>query len=239
MGPGPVHRTARRHRRGARRSRSAPASRCVPVVSHDAVAFERYAAGHAGALLVVTDARRRELYWTAYVGVDELGLPRAVDGPGLGKPDELPHRRRCARFDAASVSAGALGMLAELPLRARPAVRRRRAALPALARCDPLAGPKRVTRDDRLAAPARDRGRPRRDHGAGARDLRDRRLVGAIDALRARRRARLLPRRLRAGRAGARSTATRACSRRAARARATSRPSRSRPARAGAASAAR
>jgi tRNA threonylcarbamoyl adenosine modification protein YeaZ len=85
----------------------------VPVVSHDAVAYERYAAGHEGGLLVVTDARRRELYWSAYVGVDELGLPIREDGPGLSKPDDLPHPA-LPRFDALQVSAGALGMLAEL-----------------------------------------------------------------------------------------------------------------------------
>jgi tRNA threonylcarbamoyl adenosine modification protein YeaZ len=85
----------------------------VPVVSHDAVAYERYSAGHEGGLLVVTDARRRELYWSAYVGVDELGLPIREDGPGLAKPDDLPHPA-LPRFDALQVSAGALGMLAEL-----------------------------------------------------------------------------------------------------------------------------
>jgi tRNA threonylcarbamoyl adenosine modification protein YeaZ len=84
----------------------------VPVVSHDAVAFERYGAGHEGGLLVVTDARRRELYWTAYVGVDEAGLPIREEGPGLSKPDALPHPA-LQRFDAPVVSAGALGMLAE------------------------------------------------------------------------------------------------------------------------------
>jgi hypothetical protein len=76
------------------------------------VAFERYGAGHEGGLLVVTDARRRELYWTAYVGVDEAGLPIREDGPGLSKPDDLPHPA-LQRFDAQVVSAGALGMLAE------------------------------------------------------------------------------------------------------------------------------
>lgn len=84
----------------------------VPVVSHDAVAFERYGAGQEGGLLVVTDARRREVYWTAYVGVDELGLPIREDGPGLAKPDSVPHPA-LVRFDAHVVSAGALGMLAE------------------------------------------------------------------------------------------------------------------------------
>lgn len=85
----------------------------VPVVSHDAVAFERYGAGAAGDLLVVTDARRKELYWSAYSGVDEHGIPVRLDGPGLTKPDDLPHVGM-VRFDASTVSAGALGMIAEL-----------------------------------------------------------------------------------------------------------------------------
>ena len=85
----------------------------VPVVSHDAVAYERYAAGAAGPLLIVTDARRRERYWTAYSGADELGLPIRLDGPGLAKPDELPHPD-VPRIETDVVPAGRLGMLAEL-----------------------------------------------------------------------------------------------------------------------------
>ena len=112
MGPGPF--TGLRVGIAAARAFAFGAGKpVVPVVSHDAIAFERYGAGHTGGLLVVTDARRRELYWSAFVGVDEVGLPIREDGPGLCRPDEVPHRS-LARFDAASVSAGALGMLAEL-----------------------------------------------------------------------------------------------------------------------------
>jgi len=85
----------------------------VPVVSHDAVAYERYATGATGPLLVVTDARRRERYWTAYSGADDLGLPIRLDGPGLAKPDELPHPD-VPRVETDIVPAGRLGMLAEL-----------------------------------------------------------------------------------------------------------------------------
>lgn len=85
----------------------------VPVVSHDAVAYERYATGASGPLLVVTDARRRERYWTAYSGADDLGLPIRLDGPGLAKPDELPHPD-VPRVETDIVPAGRLGMLAEL-----------------------------------------------------------------------------------------------------------------------------
>jgi tRNA threonylcarbamoyl adenosine modification protein YeaZ len=116
----------------------------VPVVSHDAVAYERYATGATGPLLVVTDARRRERYWTAYSGADDLGLPLRVDGPGLAKPDDLPHPD-APRVETDVVPAGRLGMLAEL----RYAHRRPMDADEALYLRSPdvtlSAGPKRVT----------------------------------------------------------------------------------------------
>lgn len=111
MGPGPF--TGLRVGIAAARSFAFGAAKpVVPVVSHDAIAFERYRDGASGGMLVVTDARRHELYWSAYVGVDEFGLPLREDGPGLCKPDAVPHPQ-LNRVDAAVVSAGALGMLAE------------------------------------------------------------------------------------------------------------------------------
>ncbi|QWT25186.1 tRNA (adenosine(37)-N6)-threonylcarbamoyltransferase complex dimerization subunit type 1 TsaB [Subtercola sp. PAMC28395] len=103
----------------------------LPVVSHDAVAFERRAAGEHGELLVVTDARRREVYWSLYdLGAAEAvadsaspgasgesggariaGAARRLDGPGLAKPDSLAYNA-AARVDATQVSAGALGTVA-------------------------------------------------------------------------------------------------------------------------------
>lgn len=86
----------------------------VRVISHDAVAFAHYAGGASGPLLVVTDARRREVYWSAYRGQDDAGLPLREREPGLAKPDELPAEfTSFNRLDAHTVSAGALGMLAE------------------------------------------------------------------------------------------------------------------------------
>ena len=88
----------------------------LPLVSHDAIAFGHYRSGGAGDLLVVTDARRRELFWSAYSGCDDAGLPVRVDGPGLAKPAALDDAASAARrrLDAHTVSAGDLGMLAEL-----------------------------------------------------------------------------------------------------------------------------
>jgi tRNA threonylcarbamoyl adenosine modification protein YeaZ len=112
MGPGPFTglrvgiASAKAFAFGARRP-------LVPVVSHDAVAYARYLAGHTGPLLVVTDARRRERYWTAYSGADAHGLPVRLDGPGLSRPDALPHPG-LTREESATVSAGLLGMIAEL-----------------------------------------------------------------------------------------------------------------------------
>ena len=80
----------------------------IPVVSHDAVAF-----GTDGPVLVVTDARRREVYVSAYSGTDADGLPVRVEGPGLFKPDDVVTPEGYRRLDAATVSASSLGLVAE------------------------------------------------------------------------------------------------------------------------------
>lgn len=89
----------------------------VRVVSHDAVAFGRYQHGFAGRLLVVTDARRREVYWSAYSGVDAAGIPQRVGEPGLSRPDDLEQAVAdyglYERLDATEVSAASVGLLAE------------------------------------------------------------------------------------------------------------------------------
>jgi tRNA threonylcarbamoyl adenosine modification protein YeaZ len=84
----------------------------VPIVSHDAVAF-----GETEPVLVVTDARRREVYWSTYDVPDENGLPSRTDGPSLCKPEELdtvvPDFGRYRRIDASEISAASVGLLAE------------------------------------------------------------------------------------------------------------------------------
>ena len=126
MGPGPF--TGLRVGIAAAQAFAFGASRpLMRVVSHDAVAFGYYAAGHSAEslsaaghgrpLLVVTDARRREVHFSAYSGVDSVGLPLRVQGPGLCRPDELPavvaDYSRYERIDAAEVSAASAGLLAE------------------------------------------------------------------------------------------------------------------------------
>ncbi|TFD06617.1 tRNA (adenosine(37)-N6)-threonylcarbamoyltransferase complex dimerization subunit type 1 TsaB [Cryobacterium sp. TMT1-66-1] len=90
----------------------------VPVISHDAIAYGHYRRGHSGPLVVVTDARRREIYWSAYSQADAVGLPVRVGQPGLAKPADLDDEgwlhAGWPRLDAATVSAGELGLVAEL-----------------------------------------------------------------------------------------------------------------------------
>jgi tRNA threonylcarbamoyl adenosine modification protein YeaZ len=84
----------------------------VPLISHDALALDLHEP-----LLVVTDARRREVAWSSYAAGDELGLPVRVAGPQLAAPAELESAVKgyveFRRLDAATIPAGPLGMLGE------------------------------------------------------------------------------------------------------------------------------
>lgn len=55
----------------------------VPVVSHDAIALEMFEADPEAEFAVVTDARRRELAYTRYTGLDNDGLPVHEGEPAL------------------------------------------------------------------------------------------------------------------------------------------------------------
>lgn len=98
----------------------------LPVVSHDAIALAEAAAGGVGELLVVTDARRHEVYWSVYELGDAGAVlpagaaplagtapvpPRRLGGPGLAKPEALPDPL-ARTTDGAHVSAGALALVA-------------------------------------------------------------------------------------------------------------------------------
>jgi len=84
----------------------------VPLISHDALALDL-----GEPLLVVTDARRREVAWSTYEASDALGLPVRVAGPTLAPPAELGSvvdgYAGYRRLDTATIPAGPLGMLAE------------------------------------------------------------------------------------------------------------------------------
>jgi tRNA threonylcarbamoyl adenosine modification protein YeaZ len=116
MGPGPF--TGLRVGIAAAQAFALGAARpVVRVVSHDAIAFGHYAAGGSGPLLVVTDARRKEVYWSAYRGADSVSLPERAAAPGLARPEELAGAVEgyddYQRLDASLVSAASLGLLAE------------------------------------------------------------------------------------------------------------------------------
>ncbi|KQO97343.1 tRNA (adenosine(37)-N6)-threonylcarbamoyltransferase complex dimerization subunit type 1 TsaB [Leifsonia sp. Leaf264] len=117
----------------------------VPVVSHDAVAWKHYAGGATGPLLVVTDARRREVFWSAYSGADASGLPMRTEGPGLAKPDAVPFAE-LPRIDAAAIPAGGLGMVAELAFAAGHPFAADEPLYLRSPDVTPSNGPKRVTR---------------------------------------------------------------------------------------------
>jgi tRNA threonylcarbamoyl adenosine modification protein YeaZ len=76
------------------------------VCSLDAIAVD---AAADGPLLVVTDARRREVYWAAYDGAG-----RRVDGPHVQAPAEVAAR---AAELGTGVAAGASAGLVGLPVR--------------------------------------------------------------------------------------------------------------------------
>jgi tRNA A37 threonylcarbamoyladenosine modification protein TsaB len=65
--------------------------------------------------MVVTDARRKEVYWSEYSGVTD-GMPARTLGPALAKPEELASVSALpdspVRLDAASVSAADLALVA-------------------------------------------------------------------------------------------------------------------------------
>ena len=111
MGPGPF--TGLRVGIAAARAFAVGAGKpVIPAVSHDAIAF-----GCTEPLLVATDARRREVYWSTYSGSDAAGLPTRTSGPRLTRVGELETAvdgfAGYRLVEAATVSAGALGMLAE------------------------------------------------------------------------------------------------------------------------------
>jgi tRNA threonylcarbamoyl adenosine modification protein YeaZ len=81
----------------------------LAVVSHDALALAAQQEGRSGELLVVSDARRHEVYWSLFDLTQ--APPVRLEGPGLAKPDALPHTH-APILDAAHVSAGALGLVA-------------------------------------------------------------------------------------------------------------------------------
>ena len=83
-----------------------------PIVSHDAIAY-----GHESRVLVVTDARRREVAWSLY----DPGVVR-LEGPELSLRDDfdaiVSRYPGVTVLDPPTVSAASLGLVAEMLLAA-------------------------------------------------------------------------------------------------------------------------
>jgi tRNA threonylcarbamoyl adenosine modification protein YeaZ len=111
MGPGPF--TGLRVGIAAARAFALGVGRPVlPIASHDAIAW-----GVDEPIVVTTDARRREVFWSAYGGLDAAGIPIRTHGPALAPVDHagLPGHRL---IPAHTVSAAHLGLLAAAMLAA-------------------------------------------------------------------------------------------------------------------------
>lgn len=79
----------------------------IPVVSHDAVAL-----GQDAPLLVVTDARRREVAVSRYGAPGADGLPVRIAGPELRARGDALETAGAVVREVAEIPAGALGALA-------------------------------------------------------------------------------------------------------------------------------
>ena len=99
----------------------------VPVVSHDATALgillDQALAGETDAerFAIVTDARRRELAYTVYDGMDDDGLPVRVPEPALTPRDEIDTVLAglgAERRDTTAVSAAMVALVAARSLAA-------------------------------------------------------------------------------------------------------------------------
>ncbi len=143
MGPGPF--TGLRVGIAAARAFAVGIGRpVVPLVSHDALALDL-----SEPVLVVTDARRREIAWSSYASSDDLGLPVRRGGPALAAPEELERLVEgyagYRRVDATSIPAGQLGMLGERLFAAGRGFGPREPLYLRPPDVTPSAGPKRVT----------------------------------------------------------------------------------------------
>jgi tRNA threonylcarbamoyl adenosine modification protein YeaZ len=94
------------------------------VVSHDAMALAAFDAGVQATaqhpLLITTDARRSEVYFTLYSGLDSQGIPTRMTEPAVAKPADLEallkDRGITAQITDVTMSAAALGRVAQAQL---------------------------------------------------------------------------------------------------------------------------
>lgn len=93
------------------------------IVSLDAIALEQYQNANLELpLLIHTDARRGEVNWALYQGLDEHQLPKCIAGPGVGKFDAVVNELRDIHGSIHEATGGAtadfIGKLADLQLKA-------------------------------------------------------------------------------------------------------------------------
>ncbi|EAR23655.1 hypothetical protein A20C1_07198 [marine actinobacterium PHSC20C1] len=143
MGPGPF--TGLRVGIVAARTFAFGASLPVlAVVTHDAIAL-----GESGPVLIATDARRKEYYWSTYEGSDAAGLPIRAHGPALAPIAELaaqvPDFERYTLRETAAVRAPRLAALAHLMVANGREFAGQEALYLRSPDVTPSAGPKRVT----------------------------------------------------------------------------------------------
>jgi len=103
----------------------AAGAKLLGVVSHDAIALSLYNLdGNLPnlPLLIHTDARRGEVYWALYGGLDENGIPVVLAGPSVGKYHEVAQGLRSEFGEFVDRTGGAtadwVALLAELQLAA-------------------------------------------------------------------------------------------------------------------------
>ena len=65
------------------------------VVSHDAIAF---AASSESPVLVETDARRKEVYFTLYGVADAHGVPQRIDGPHVAAREAMLEKLQSSQY---------------------------------------------------------------------------------------------------------------------------------------------
>jgi tRNA threonylcarbamoyl adenosine modification protein YeaZ len=86
------------------------------ICSLDAIAFNELARGENHPLLVTADARRKELYWAIYQGLDKDGVPQTIHAPAVNKEQDIEEQLKELNLEPvraqANMSAKDLGLLA-------------------------------------------------------------------------------------------------------------------------------
>lgn len=86
------------------------------ICSLDAIAFNELTRGENHPLLVTADARRKELYWAIYQGLDKDGVPQTIHAPAVNKEQDIEEQLKELNLEPvhaqAHMSAKDLGLLA-------------------------------------------------------------------------------------------------------------------------------